>query len=51
MRNAVTLLRVIEDVGEVAFTAVLTVVHGSHEDAGTALSANVSIELQSASVK
>jgi hypothetical protein len=37
LRYAVTLFRVVEDVGEVAFTAVLTVVHGSHEDTGTAL--------------
>ena len=27
----------IEDVGKVALSAVLTVVHGSHEDTGTAL--------------
>ena len=32
------LLGLVEDVGEVAATAVLAVVHGSHEDTGTALS-------------
>jgi hypothetical protein len=31
------LLGLVEDVGEVALAAVLTVVHGSHEDTGTAL--------------
>jgi len=31
------LLRVVKDVGEVATAAVLAVVHGSHEDTGTAL--------------
>lgn len=31
------LFRLVEDVGEVALSAVLTVVHGSHEDTGTAL--------------
>ena len=31
------LLGLVEDVGEVAATAVLAVVHGSHEDTGTAL--------------
>ena len=30
-------LLLVEDVGEVAATAVLAVVHGSHEDTGTAL--------------
>jgi len=37
MRNAVTLFRVVEDVGEVALAAVLTIVHSSHEDTSTAL--------------
>ena len=31
------LFHLIEDVGQVAATAVLAVVHGSHEDTGTAL--------------
>ena len=31
------LLGLVEDVGQVAATAVLAVVHGSHEDTGTAL--------------
>jgi hypothetical protein len=31
------LLGLVEDVGKVAATAVLAVVHGSHEDTGTAL--------------
>lgn len=31
------LLGLVEDVGEVALAAVLTVVHSSHEDTGTAL--------------
>jgi hypothetical protein len=36
------LLGLVEDVGQVAATAVLAVVHGSHEDTGTALEKNVS---------
>ena len=36
------LLGLVEDVGEVAATAVLAVVHGSHEDTGTALKGDVS---------
>lgn len=36
--SAHVLFRVVEDIGQVAATAVLTVVHGSHKDAGTALS-------------
>jgi hypothetical protein len=35
--DGVHLLGLVEDVGEVALAAVLTVVHGSHEDTGTAL--------------
>lgn len=31
------LLWVVKDIGQVAFAAVLTVVHGSHEDTSTAL--------------
>lgn len=31
------LFGLVEDVGQVAATAVLAVVHGSHEDTGTAL--------------
>lgn len=31
------LFGLVEDVGEVALTAVLAVVHGSHEDTGTTL--------------
>jgi hypothetical protein len=36
-RKAKHLLGLVEDVGEVALAAVLTVVHSSHEDTGTAL--------------
>ena len=36
-RVVIRLFRVVEDVGKVAATAVLTVVHGSHEDTSTAL--------------
>jgi hypothetical protein len=36
------LLGLVEDVGQVAATAVLAVVHGSHEDTGTALRKSVS---------
>lgn len=32
----------VEDVGKVALSAVLTVVHGSHEDTGTTLFQNIS---------
>merc|ERR1712151_53625 len=35
-RVVIRLFRVVEDVGKVAATAVLTVVHGSHEDTSTA---------------
>lgn len=35
--SASPLLRVVEDVGQVAATAVLSVVHGGHEDTSTAL--------------
>lgn len=35
--DKVHLLGLVEDVGEVALTAVLAVVHSSHEDTGTAL--------------
>ena len=31
------LFGLVEDIGEVALSAVLAVVHGSHEDTGTAL--------------
>jgi len=34
---ATTLFGLVKDVGQVAATAVLAVVHGGHEDAGTAL--------------
>ena len=34
---ATTLFGLVKDVGQVAATAVLAVVHGSHEDTGTAL--------------
>ena len=46
------LLGLVEDVGEVAATAVLAVVHGSHEDTGTALlglSAFVALEVKTCS--
>lgn len=36
-RMMLALLWVVKDVGEVATAAVLAVVHGSHEDTGTAL--------------
>jgi hypothetical protein len=36
-RKAEHLLGLVEDVGEVALAAVLTVVHSSHEDTSTAL--------------
>lgn len=36
------LLRLIEDVGKVALSAVLTVMHGSHEDTSTALTIIIS---------
>jgi hypothetical protein len=35
--DKVHLLGLVEDVGEVALTAVLAVVHSGHEDTGTAL--------------
>merc|ERR1719258_735830 len=35
-RVVIRLFRVVKDVGKVAATAVLTVVHGSHEDTSTA---------------
>lgn len=38
--SSLHLFRLVEDVGEVALSAVLTVVHGSHEDTSTALSPN-----------
>ena len=34
---ATRLFGLVEDVGEVALSAVLAVVHGGHEDTGTAL--------------
>lgn len=36
-REAIRLFRLVENVGEVALSAVLTVVHGSHEDTSTTL--------------
>jgi hypothetical protein len=41
------LLGLVEDVGQVAATAVLAVVHGSHEDTGTALRSMLAIVLTS----
>lgn len=38
--SLVCLFGLIEDVGQMALPAVLTVVHGSHEDTGTALKGN-----------
>ena len=35
--SLIHLFGLVEDVGKVALPAVLTVVHGSHEDTGTAL--------------
>ena len=37
---SIHLFRLVENVGEVALSAVLTVVHGSHEDTSTALNTN-----------
>lgn len=36
-RPPIRLFGLVEDIGKVAATAVLAVVHGSHEDTGTAL--------------
>jgi hypothetical protein len=35
--HELNLLGLVEDVGEMALAAVLAIVHGSHEDTGTAL--------------
>lgn len=40
------LFGLIEDVGQVALAAVLAVVHGSHEDTGTALKIELASEAQ-----